>query len=439
MTSSPDLTLRVLDLVWGAGIVLAQSELALILEQEFPLDAVAKLIEETNDATDMQHATTEPQQLPGLSAEDRELGQALVGIKICAGLGVRQYLESLWIVNRSTVHRKVTAWKKRDMLLEVKEANSKGDFKGQRRMISGVIGAKWLLRNESRLRKHGIYFSPLEHQSGSHRDTDRPDPLHAVAPRAEDATTEAVATPQQVVAPIAGFGADGKINLGDLMGNSPRSDLERYELRAELIDSPADYPSDWVMSDVRSHRQRLPSMILFTKNVPCPMSCGCKLKGWSLQVTQKRGEPHWLRIMHWGKRRGREVSKLLYRTDSEARELLNLAQRELDVRVLNPVVMPFVIELEDIEAKQMLEDAVPPGYSITFIDRVTGKRVEVNKSSFGKFGAADIGFDNVQDAIDWSASGVNAKAALEESARANSRSHALESGFEDLRAKVRLV
>lgn len=152
---------------------------------------------------------------------------------------------------------------------------------------------------------------------------------------------------------------------------------------------------------------------MYNRQIPCGAGCACRGKGWQLQLTYAKGAAHLLRVMHSGKKRGTDIRRLVDETERTGRELLMRCADELEIQLAMPLVMPYRIEIESKQARKVLEALVPAGHTVAFSGPNLGGIVTIDKSSFGGYGAADLGFDDVQDAEDWINAGRNARSALD--------------------------
>lgn len=404
-----ELRLQILQAAWDQGETLTEAELQNRFERRATgaTDAEAR----TDEPPDATGATTTTQPVGGifrplLDPDQIELAQVLSVVIQTKGVDVRRELRRFWGVHKSTVQRRVRKWRKY-------VATTGRQIGGSYRYTVTRYGDSWWRQMKEAswdsglmpdLKKSLVKPGPAGDapvQGGASEGTG-----------ATDARPEGELQPGSPVAPRSDWGPI-RPSMDTYFGGPSPATIEKFEIQAVMIDDPEEIPTEWIAMNFKPHRQGKDGGLMYNKAEKCRPSCGCSGRGWVYQLTYKQGEAHKLRVAHPAKRPGRSIPDLLYDQERQGRYRLEEEAKRLGVRIENPRVLPYELEVRDDTAKEVLEAAVPAGHSAEVVSAVTGNRFTVNKSSWGKYGSADRGFEKLEDFQDWVLQAENARVGRE--------------------------
>lgn len=424
----PGLVQRILDHFWARGDLLSQPELDRILETgDYPW------IEK--DATGATVATKSLQQvsydlLPPIQTEDRppdpdpehiKLAEVMYFIVQHRGIGIPKILEDYWGCHRTTVHRffKLEGGKPRwgEYIREtVSYAPDIVDGKTVKRSLPALAMTGKGLDMWERLGTELSAFLPDSPTNPRTIGEAEPDAtLHDVASRSNHATSLVATEPVQHVAPVAEPGIKSPVpsawinpgpGLEDHLPSAGIVSVEKFCLAAQIAEPPGiEMPGDWRLSTIVNSRGggRIKSYER-------------RFGAWRFQITYRGSAPHLLKVMV-PKRKGSQVWALITETESNAREYLRDICSMLEMRVYDPQGPTMGISVPSVALRKSLDDSVPAGCYVIVTDRETGETIEIDKSTNGSLGLADIEYSSLEDFTDAALSGRRAIEADERSQR----------------------
>lgn len=364
----------------------------------------------------MQHATQPVQQPPCEPVPPKpdplhiKLADAMYFIVQSKGVRVPKILEDYWKCDRTTVwrffHLKGGARRWSEYIRETMAVTTIiVDGHAVRKSLPALALTGKGLGMWHRLGEELRDYLPNSESDPRRIGETEPDAtLHGVAPRSNDATS-LVATPAvQLVAPVASPSVEAA-GTGGISGPEPSAwaaptgglidylpsvglvTVEKFCLSAEIADPPAiDMPADWKLSTTVNSKGG-------GKIEHYERTFG---RGWRFQITFKRGVWHMVKVMV-RKRKGSAVWGLISETTSTAREYLRDICDMLEMRTYQTMGPTLRISVPSASMRQKLDEAIPSGCFVTVEDRETGDVFDIDKSTNGRFGLAEIEYSSLED------------------------------------------